>query len=76
MGKNNLKYFVTTAFKSIFKNALMSFISAFTVIACLLILGLFLALGINVNAISQQIRSDAEIKVVIDETYEDSKLAE
>ncbi len=76
MGKNNFKYFVTTAFKSIGKNALMSFVSAFTVIACLLILGLFLALGINVNAMSQQIREDAEIKVVVDETYDETKLAD
>jgi len=71
---SNLKYFIATAFRSVFKNGLMSMVSIFTVVCCLLILGLFLAVGINVNYISDQVRADAEIKVIVDNQIPDENL--
>lgn len=74
MKMNNIKYFIATAFRSVFKNGLMSMVSIFTVVSCLLILGLFLAVGINVNYISDQVRADAEIKVIVDENFDEANI--
>jgi len=71
---SDLKYFIATAFRSVFKNGLMSMVSIFTVVCCLLILGLFLAVGINVNYISDQVRADAEIKVIVSDQVKDTDL--
>lgn len=49
-------------------------VSIFTVVCCLLILGLFLAVGINVNYISDQVRADAEIKVIVSDQVKDTDL--
>ena len=74
MKMNNIKYFIATAFRSVIKNGLMSIVSIFTIVSCLLILGLFLAVSINVNYISDQIRADAEIKVIVDENFDEANI--
>ncbi len=74
MKMNNIKYFIATAFRSVIKNGLMSIVSIFTIVSCLLILGLFLAVSINVNYISDQIRADAEIKVIVDESFDEANI--
>ena len=64
-----LKYYTKEATKNVFANGWMSLASSFTVIASLLIFGIFLILTINLNFIASQFESDYEIILVIDETY-------
>ncbi|MBO5930546.1 MAG: permease-like cell division protein FtsX, partial [Clostridia bacterium] len=62
------RYFMTEAFKNIFSNSWMSLASVFTVMASLLILGVFLILSINLNSIVGDLEDGYEIIVVMDET--------
>lgn len=59
---------MTEAFKNIFSNSWMSLASVFTVMASLLILGVFLILSINLNSIVGDLEDGYEIIVVMDET--------
>lgn len=61
------RYFMTEAFKNIFSNSWMSLASVFTVMASLLILGVFLILSINLNSVVGGLEDDYEIIVVMDE---------
>lgn len=61
------RYFMTEAFKNIFSNGWMSLASVFTVMASLLILGVFLILSINLNSVVGGLEDDYEIIVVMDE---------
>ena len=64
---NSLKYFLKEATKNVFTNGWMSLASAFTVIASLLVFGLFLILALNLNYMVTQVESDYEITLTIDE---------
>jgi len=66
---NNFKYFLSQAFRSVFRNGLMSATSIFTVVCCMIILGVFMIVSINVNFIAQQLESQCEIQAFIDEAY-------
>ncbi len=59
---------MTEAFKNIFSNSWMSLASVFTVMASLLILGVFLILSINLNSIVGDLEDGYEIILVMDET--------
>lgn len=66
------RYFVTEAFKNIFSNGWMTLASIFTVMASLLILGVFMILSINLNTIVGDLEGSYEIIAVMDEkTTED-----
>ena len=65
----DLKYYTKEASKNVFSNGWMSLASSFTVIASILIFGIFLILTINLNFMASQFESDYEIILVIDETY-------
>ncbi len=66
---NSVKYFLKEATKNVFTNGWMSLASAFTVIASLLVFGLFLILALNLNYMVTQVESDYEITLTIDESY-------
>lgn len=61
------RYFVTEALKNIFSNGWMTIASIFTVMASLLVLGVFLVLSINLNSIVGDLEDSYEIIVVMDE---------
>ncbi len=61
------RYFMTEAFKNLFANGWMSLASVFTVMASLLILGMFMILSLNLNSIVGDLEQDYEIIVVMDE---------
>lgn len=61
------RYFLTEAFKNIFSNGWMTIASIFTVMASLLVLGVFLILSINLNSIVGDLEGSYEIIVVMDE---------
>lgn len=66
---NNAKYFVSEAFKSVFSNGWMSLASVFTVVASLLVFGLFMVLALNLNYMVGQVESDYEITLTVDDAF-------
>src|SRR5690625_2914513 len=58
-------------FKNIFRNGWMSLASILAVTMTLLLVGVFLALVLNLNQIAKNIEDDVEIKVLIDRSADD-----
>ena len=67
---SNFKYFVSEGCKSYTKNALMSLSSTIIVVASLVVFGIYLLFSMNVNYIAEQIKSECEIRVWIDENVD------
>ena len=67
---NSVQYYLREASKNVFSNGWMSIASIFTVIASLLVFGLFLVLSVNMNHIAGQLEGDYEIIAVVDESYD------
>ena len=65
MSLSKLKYSFKEAKKNVIRNGLMSVASLFTIASCLLILGVFTLLSLNVNSITQQIKDQCEIQLYI-----------
>ncbi len=61
------RYFITEAFKNIFSNGWITIASIFTVMASLLVLGVFLILSINLNSGVVKVQDSYEIIVILDE---------
>ena len=59
---SNFRYFISQAGRSVIRNGLMSVTSIFTVLCCMIILGLFLVVSINVNYIADQIQDQCEVQ--------------
>ncbi len=66
-----VRYFFSEAFKNIFSNGWMTIASIFTVIASLLVLGVFLTLSINVSNMAGNLEDSYQIVVFIDEKVSD-----
>lgn len=69
MKLRQFRYYFKEATKSVFKSDLMSLASIFSVVASLLVFGLFMVLSVNLNYFAQQIEGDYEIVLVVDEAY-------
>lgn len=74
MKASDLRYFISQAIRSFIRNGLMSVTSIFTVLCCMLILGLFLVISINVNHIANQVEDQCQIQAFVDETVSEKKL--
>lgn len=69
---SKFKYSFSQAKKNIFRNGLMTVASLFTITCCLLILGMFTIISMNVNYITKQVKDKCEVQVYIaDGTGED-----
>lgn len=66
MTAKNLGYFFKEGTKGFLANGLMSITSVFIVIASLLILGIYLIFSFNINYISEQLKSQYEIRAFIE----------
>jgi len=66
-----VRYFFSEAFKNIFSNGWMTIASIFTVIASLLVLGVFLTLSINVSNMAGNLEDNYQIVVFVDEKVSD-----
>lgn len=71
-----LRYYTKEATKNVFANGWMSLASIFTVVASLLIFGIFLVLIINLNYMADTFESDYEIIAIIDENYTQEEIDE
>lgn len=78
MKSNKFGYFIKEGISSIFNHGFMSFASVCVILACLLIMGSFSLLAINVNGIISELEDDNQILAFIDENYteEQSKALE
>lgn len=65
MKLSRLKYSFSEAKKNVIRNGLMSVASLFTISCCLLILGVFAILSINVNHVTDQIKDQCEIQLYV-----------
>ena len=66
---NSIKYFAKEAFKNVFSNGWMSLASMFTVVASLLMFGLFMVLALNLNHMVSKQEKDYEITLTVDEAF-------
>ncbi len=64
----NLKYFITQGVKGLLSNSLMTLASIGIVIASLVIFGIFVLFGLNINSIGNQIKDQCEINVYMPNT--------
>lgn len=60
---SKFKYSFSEAKKNVIRNGLMSFASLFTIASCLVILGVFTLLTMNVNTITAQIKDQCEVQI-------------
>lgn len=65
MKLSKFKYSFSEAKKNVSRNGLMSIASLFTIACCLIILGVFAILSINVNSITAQIKDQCEVQLYI-----------
>ncbi len=71
---SNFKYFVSEGCKSYAKNTLMTLSSTIIVVACLIVFGLYLLFSMNINSVAEQLKSECEIRVYIEESIEPGTL--
>ncbi len=68
MTLRNTRYYFKEGINGFFSNGLMSLASVIIVSACLLILGLYIVLSVNVNYITEQLAQKYEVQVFIDKS--------
>ena len=61
----NIRRFIAEAFSGIFKNALMTIASLIVVTSCLIMLGVFFVVTLNVNSMSEDIADACQVKAYI-----------
>lgn len=73
---NKLGYLIKEGLRSIFKHGFMSFASVTIIVACLLIMGSFALLAVNIDAIIDNLEKENEILAFVDEDFSESKSRE
>lgn len=73
MKPNNIGYLTKEGFTSIFKHGLMSFASVTIIMACLIIMGVFVMLALNINSIIDKLEQQNEIVAFVDENYTEAR---
>ncbi len=63
---SRIKYFFGQAKKNIVRNGLMSVASIVTIISCLVILGIFTIISLNIDHVTEQIKDQCEIQIYMD----------
>ena len=76
MNLSKIRYSFSQAKKNIFRNGLMSVASLFTISCCLLILGLFTIVTLNVNSFTQQVKDQCEIQLYINLGTDDTRISQ
>ncbi len=66
MNMRNIKYFFSEAYKSLYRNRVLSFATIANVAICILILGAAVLLTVNASSIINNLESDVEIVAFID----------
>ena len=74
MRRLNIGYFIKEGFSSIFSHGLMSFAAVCMIVACLIIMGSFSLLAVNVDGMLSQLEEENEFLAFIDEGYTDEQI--
>ncbi len=72
----NLKYFLKEGFSNLARNRLMTIASITSVMAAMLILGLFLVIILNVNSLTNQVESQLELKVFLKDNISEQEVSQ
>ena len=75
MNTGSILYFFKTAFKSMYKNIIMTLASVFVLIACMLIIGSVYIAAENVLAFMDKLDAQNEIVAFVSDNYGDDSLA-
>ena len=70
MFSNQIGYHIKEGFRSIFTHGLMSFASVCMIVACLLIMGSFSLVAVNINEMLGQLEDENEFLAYVDETLD------
>ena len=75
---NRLLYLIGQGFRGVFSHGFRSFASVVVIIACLIIMGSFALLSVNVDSIIRDLEEESEVLAFVDEslTEEDARLLE
>jgi len=73
MKRNNFGYFAREGVRGVFLHGFMSFAAVCVTVACLIIMGTFSLLLLNVEHTIERYESENQILVYIDETYSESQ---
>ena len=68
----NLRRFIAEAFSGMFKNALMTIASIVVVTSCLIMLGVFLVVTLNVNKLSDNLADACQVKAYVTDEAQQS----
>ena len=68
MKARELKYLFKEGFKNTWVNGIMSLASILTVLACLIMLGIFILFSMNLNTLATDIKGQYEIVAIVNET--------
>lgn len=74
MRRLNIGYFIKEGFSSIFSHGLMSFAAVCMIVACLIIMGSFSLLAVNVDNMLSQLEEENEFLAFVDEDYTDDQI--
>ena len=66
---NNIRYFFHEGLANMFSHGFMSFAAVGTTVACLLIMGTFTLVAVNLDAMLEELEQENEIVAFVDETY-------
>ncbi len=73
---SKFEYSFSQAKKNVVRNGLMSIASLFTIACCLIILGVFAILSVNVNSITESIKDQCEIQLYVKNDTSDERIKE
>jgi len=73
MKLNKLGYLIGEGFKSIFTHGFMSFASVTIIVACLVIMGSFGLLSVNISSIIRDLEAENEIVAFVDESLDEEQ---
>ncbi len=73
MNRNRFGYFAKEGISSIFNHGFMSFASIGVIVACLIIMGSFTLLSLNVSAMIEKWESENQMLAFVDETLSDDQ---
>ena len=69
MSKHNIRYYISEGFQSIFTHGFMSFAAVCMTVACLLIMGSFSLLAVNLEHMLGDLESENEMLAYVQEDY-------
>lgn len=73
MKRHAASYFLTEGIRSVFLHGFMSFAAVGVIVACLLIMGSFSLVAVNIDELIRNLENENEILVFVDESLSDSE---